>query len=373
MGSLFGRPSARAAVLVGVWTLVAFFFAGQYYVAVLQMGRSISFWAALRPQLVCWFLWALAAPYAFRLAWRYPIERGHWVPRILLHALASVVFSCLHNLAETAVLLSLGVFEKNPPFLRAFESIMVRKLHLDVFTYLVILGVAHAVHYGRRERERELRASRLEARLAHAELQVLRTQLHPHFLFNTLHAISALMHKDVETADQMMTRLGDLLRLTLDRAGHPEVSLREELEFLDRYLEIQRTRFGDRLVVRVSIDPATLDARVPHLILQPLVENAIQHGIAPRRGAGRIDIRAQKVNETLELEVVDNGAGPPEGVAPMPEGLGLTNTRARLAQLYGSAHRFDIRRSESGGVAVTLGIPLRISEEEVLYGDPVHE
>ena len=363
------QPEARLAVLAGVWTLVAFFFAGQYYVAVLQMGRRISFLTALAPQLVCWLLWALLSPYVLQLARRYPIESPRRAFRVLLHAGLALVFSAIHNLVETAVFLAAGIFEKKPPFLQAFENIMVRELHLDVFTYLVILGVAHALDYARRERGRQLRASRLEARLARAELQVLRTQLHPHFLFNTLHAISALMHKDVEMADRMMTRLGDLLRLSLDRAGRQEVSLREELEFLERYLEIQQTRFGDRLVVGISIEPATLDARVPHLILQPLVENAVQHGIAPRSGAGRIDIRSRRANGTLELEVSDDGAGPPDGVASIREGLGLTNTRARLVQLYGSAHRFDLRRGASGGVAVTLGIPFRITEEEALYGD----
>ncbi len=371
MRSLARRRTVRLAALVGVWTLVALFFAGQYYVAVLQMGRSIRFWAAFVPQVVCWSVWAILAPQVLRLARRFPVERGRRARRILLHGALALVFSALHTLLETGVFLAAGVLDPKPQFLSAFETLMVRELHIDLLTYLVILAVAHLVDDARRERGRQLKASRLEVRLARAELQVLRMQLHPHFLFNTLHSISALMHKDVEMADRMMSRLGDLLRLSLDRAGRQEVSLREELEFLERYLEIQQTRFGDRLVVGLSVEPDTLEARVPHLILQPLVENAVQHGIAPRSGAGRIDIRSVRRNGTLELQVEDDGAGLPAGTASGREGLGLTNTRARLVQLYGSAHRFEIRRAESGGVAVTLGIPFRITGKEALYGDRV--
>jgi two-component sensor histidine kinase len=364
------RRMVRVAALAGVWTLVALFFTGQYLMAVFQIGRRIPFWTAFAPQAVCWTVWAILAPQVLRLARRFPIEPGRRARRVLLHTGLALIFSVAHNVIETAVFLAAGFFDPRPTFLSALESITVRELHLDVLTYLVIVAVAHFYDYARRERRRELRASRLELRLSRAELQMLRVQLHPHFLFNTLHTISALMHRDVEKADRMMSNLGDLLRLSLDRAGRQEVSLREELEFLERYLEIQQTRFGDRLVVGMSVAPETLDARVPHLILQPLVENAVQHGIAPRAGAGKIEIRSRRRNGTLRLQVVDDGAGLPEGNFAR-EGLGLSNTRARLVQLYGSDHRFDMRRSENGGVAVTLDIPLRIERKEAVYGDRI--
>jgi len=363
------RRMVRVAALAGVWTLVALFFTGQYLMAVFQLGRRIPFWTAFAPQAVCWTVWAILAPQALRLARRYPIEPGRRARRVLLHTGLSLIFSGAHNVIETGIFLAAGFFDPRPTFFAALESITVRELHLDVLTYWVILAVAHFYDYARRERRRDLWASRLEVRLARTETQMLRVQLHPHFLFNTLHTISALMHRDVEKADQMMSRLGELLRLSLDRAGRQEVSLREELEFLERYLEIQQTRFGDRLIVGMSVAPETLDARVPHLILQPLVENAVQHGIAPRAGAGKIEIRSRRRNGTLRLQVVDDGAGLPEGVAR--EGLGLSNTRARLVQLYGSDHRFDLRRSENGGVAVTLDIPLRIEDKEAAYGDRI--
>src|SRR5262249_40591374 len=199
----------------------------------------------------------------------------------------------------------------------------------------------------------ELKASQLEARLAQAQLQALKMQLHPHFLFNTLHAISALMRKDVEEADRMITRLSDLLRLTLENVGAQEATLRQELEILGRYLEIEQRRFGDRLQVKMEIEPETLDARAPNLILQPLVENAIRHGIAPRSAPGLIEIRASRAGDKLELQVRDNGVGlPTDHREPIKEGVGLANTRARLEQLYGAAYRFEVNNFYRCGMIV---------------------
>jgi LytS/YehU family sensor histidine kinase len=183
-------------------------------------------------------------------------------------------------------------------------------------------------------------------------------QLNPHFLFNTLHAISALVHKDVEAADRMIARLSDLLRYALESTDAQEVPLRQELGFLNRYLEIEQTRFGDRLTVRLDIAPETLDALVPNLVLQPLVENAIRHGIEPRAKPGRIDLRARRENGRLKLEVCDNGVGLPSGRIP-EEGVGLSNTRARLQQLYGEGHCFELGDAPGGGLMVSVELPFR--------------
>ncbi len=185
-------------------------------------------------------------------------------------------------------------------------------------------------------------------------------QLHPHFLFNTLHAIWTLMHKDVETADRMLARLSDLLRITLENSGMQEVPLKQELAFLEPYLEIEQTRFGDRLSVQLDVEPDTLDALVPNLLLQPLVENAIRHGIAPRAAGGRIRISAKRENAKLRVQVRDNGAGIPESEREvLKEGVGLTNTRARLQQLYGAGHRLELHNAVDGGLEVTLELPFR--------------
>src|SRR5262249_12543584 len=193
--------------------------------------------------------------------------------------------------------------------------------------YWIIVVVNHAFDYYQKYREREMRALDLEKRLAQAKLQALQMQLNPHFLFNTLHSISSLMHRDVEAADRMIDRLSDLLRSALEGSDTQEGELQDELEFLKRYLEIEQPRLGDRLTVKMDIEPDTLRARVPNLILQPLVENAIRHGIEPRARPGRIELRAQRKDATLALEVRDNGIGIKEGEL-FDEGVGLSNTRA---------------------------------------------
>jgi len=207
-----------------------------------------------------------------------------------------------------------------------------------------------------------VRTLQLEAQLSQAQLQALKMQLHPHFLFNTLHSISALLNHDPEAARKMITRLGDFLRLTLENSGTQEVTLQQEIEFLRCYLEIERIRFQDRLMTRVDVSPPALDAKVPNLILQPIVENAIRHGIAPRSSPGLIEILAKPQNGTLRIQVRDNGPGlPPDRTSEkmFTKGLGLANTERRLDQLYGAAHRFDLVNDPEGGLIVTLEIPFK--------------
>jgi LytS/YehU family sensor histidine kinase len=203
-----------------------------------------------------------------------------------------------------------------------------------------------------------LRASELEKRLAQARLQSLQSQMNPHFLFNTLHSISALMHKDVEAADRMVMKLSDLLRLALANTDTHEVPLKQELDFLDRYLEIEKTRFRERLSVEREFDPETLNARVPNLVLQPLVENAIRHGVERHARPGRIILRARKENGSLRLEVQDNGDGIQPGTKNR-EGIGLSNTRSRLEQLYGRDQRFELQNVPSGGLLARVIIPFQ--------------
>jgi LytS/YehU family sensor histidine kinase len=228
--------------------------------------------------------------------------------------------------------------------------------------YWLILLISYAMSYYRRYKEGEVKASKLEAQLAQAQLHALKMQLQPHFLFNTLHSISALVHKDPGLADKMIARLGDFLRLTLENAGSQEVTLQEELEFLRIYLEIERIRFRDRLTVRMKIEPQALDARLPNLILQPIVENAIKHGIAPRTEAGLIEIEARRFNGLLHVQITDNGPGLPTNGNTgklVKEGVGLANTEARLRQFYGSNHRFDLANTAKGGLTVVLEIPFK--------------
>jgi two-component system, LytTR family, sensor kinase len=234
------------------------------------------------------------------------------------------------------------------------NALLIKTLFFNALIYWVIVSVAHALNYYRRYRERELRASELERNLTAAKLKTLQMQLNPHFLFNTLHAISSLMHKDVNDADRMITKLSDLLRRALDSSETQEVPLRQEIDFLRRYLEIEQTRFGDRLEVRFDIPDNTSDLLVPNLILQPLVENAIKHGIEPHARRGIVQIGARREGDQLFLEVSDNGGGLSVN---HDERIGLANTRSRLGQLYGDDQAFKIETAASGGVAATIRIP----------------
>jgi LytS/YehU family sensor histidine kinase len=195
-----------------------------------------------------------------------------------------------------------------------------------------------------------------------AQLKTLQQQLHPHFLFNTLHAISALMHRDVEAADRTLMRLSDLLRLTLENLGQQEVTLQSELEFLSKYVQIEQTRFGDRLFVQFDVEPSALDAQVPHLILQPLVENAIKHGVAKRAGPGHIAISARRDGDKLHLEVRDDGVGLSEdALTALQKGIGVSTTRARLQHLFGADYRFEFHR-QPAGLAVVIALPWHTGE-----------
>jgi LytS/YehU family sensor histidine kinase len=221
--------------------------------------------------------------------------------------------------------------------------------------YWVILGIQAAFVYQRMYREQRINAAQLEARLTEARLDALRLQLHPHFLFNTLNALSAYVIGEPERAQRMIARLGELLRRTLNGGNVAELTLAQEMELLSPYLEIQRIRFGERLTIDVDILDAAARGLIPTLLLQPLVENAVEHGVKRTADAARVRLRATRAGDRLRIEISDNGPGPNGSKS----GVGLANTRARLAALYGSGHQFELRALESGGTLVTLDIPYR--------------
>jgi two-component system LytT family sensor kinase len=344
----------------GFWSIIGLSFAIQLYLTRSEIGLPVTWRYAIGRNLIDWYVFALLSMPALWLARRIPIERADWGRRVTIHAAASAMFSlgwmALRSLVVGALQLTEGGREMS--FTEAFTHALVATFFFNVAVYWVVAGYGHTVNYYRKFQERELRASELETRLAHARLQALQMQLNPHFLFNTLHAISSLMHKNVEAADRMLTRLSDLLRHALEGTDTQVVPLREELDFLRRYLEIEQTRFGPRLTVRYDIAPDTLDAEVPNLVLQPLVENAIRHGIEPLSSAGQIELYARREAGMLRLQVLDNGKGLPPG-ALLDEGVGLANTRARLQQLYGIAHRIEAGNRPEGGFAVRIAIPWR--------------
>jgi two-component system, LytTR family, sensor kinase len=313
-------------------------------------------------------------PLVFYLATRYPLDRRNWPRRLLLHLLSALLFAVIHvalrgltySIWDTAAKGWLPAISFSPPHAirirwDLFESLFYLNVVDDVTgTYVPIVLIAHAVSYYQRFREREHRTAQLEGQLARAHLQRLKSQLQPHFLFNTMHSISALMLSDVRAADRMMTLLSDLLRMSLENEDLQITTLSRELEFVNGYLEIEKVRFEGRLTIVFNIASETLDADVPHLLLQPLVENAVQHGISRLSAAGEIRITASHCNRDLHLTVEDNGPGlvSPSG-RQSRAGLGLKMTRERLQTLYGDDQSVDIRDTSRGGVRVSVRIPFR--------------
>jgi LytS/YehU family sensor histidine kinase len=244
-----------------------------------------------------------------------------------------------------------------------FSEVLVHSVYNNLFFYWLQAGVAHAIVFSARERKRERMAAELERELTRAELDALKSKLHPHFLFNTLHSISALVHLDPDAADRMIARLSELLRQVLVHAATQEVPLSEELHGLRPYLEIEQVRFGDRLCVVENVDKDTLEAMVPHLVLQPLVENAVRHGIAPRAAPGRVTIAARREGDMLRLSVCDDGVGLRAGAGAETGGLGIATTQARLRRLYGVHQALTLGPSPEGGVATSLMVPFHRAGE----------
>lgn len=325
---------------------------------------DVSFFELLILNLAYWYIPALLLPTIFRLAYRFRLDAGSWYGAVALHAASALTFSILHWAGMMGVR-SLLWPNAGKPIDWAWTSFAQRNylnnLDWSLMTYTSAVGLAYALWYHRESQSSAVAAAQLETRLMETRLRTLEAELHPHFLFNTLHAISTLIHSKPEAADRMISRLSDLLRLTFDRTGAPRISLQEELEFLQKYLEIEQTRFQDRLTVQFDVDAELLDAEVPRLILQPLVENAIKHGLSPKPGHGLIKITAERRDGALSLEVKDNGVGlNPRSRARLHEGVGLSNTRDRLDCLYGNAHRLEFSDGV-GGLAVRLEIPFTLA------------
>lgn len=373
MGSHSGpvprRSRAILFVLLGA-LVAAGFSTALAYVATRISGRVQPIEALAMLNLAFWLGWAvLCLPLAV-LAKRLRIDRR---PRVAVpvHLTALVVASFLHiallTTAQTLVwLLSPGLRNEgmelaawSDQWVRTFPLQLASTLDWELFAGAGIVAVAHAFFYYAESRERGLREANLETRLMEAQLQTLQRQLHPHFLFNTLNAISTLMHRDVQAADRTLVQLSGLLRVTLDSIARPQIRLSEELDFLDKFVQIEQTRLGDRLSVTFDVDADTLDALVPALILQPLVENAIKYGVAPHGHAGVVSVNGHLEGELLVLEVTDDGPGPSEpALAALSTGIGLSNTRARLSHQYGARHRFEFKRHQ-GGFTVVVAFPFR--------------
>jgi two-component sensor histidine kinase len=363
--SIFGlaRSADRAAVrerrvgftlvLFSVATAIALLYSVERYFYARSLGDPVSLAQLVPSELVFTYAWAVLTAPVMYTAKRFPVwgrGRGrNWGVQIA----AMLGFTVLHVAVCVAAVIAIdrGAVAASLP--RLFGESLLSLALLDSLIYCVLVVVHHAVIYYRVSKDRALRSSQLETSLAQSQLQMLRMQLQPHFLFNTLNSVSALMHKDVQRADSMVAALSDLLRMSLQNIGAHEVPLRSELEFLQRYTEIMSIRFGDRLQVSLDVDPAARDARVPNLFLQPLVENAFRHGFGDL-GQGSIAISVRRDGDMLRCDVVDDGRGLRIGHR---EGVGLASTRQRLSHLYGERQSFALRGSPGHGVCVSMAIP----------------
>jgi signal transduction histidine kinase len=343
------RTKTTSLWLLGLltWTVLGLLSAAQNAAWRAFNGRPVEWLVILPNSLADWLTCGMFTPGFYWMVQRFPIRGERWWTRLPIHLGASLVFVFL-KVSVYAPLFNL----LNPEMHRTFSVVLFGGFYADMLAYWASVGVIHAIEYYRESRARELETTRLA-------LENLRAQLQPHFLFNTLQSISTLIYRDQAAADRMLTDLSDLLRLSLRSTASQEVPLREELAFLERYLDIMRVRFGDRLVIAVEADADVREALVPSLVLQPIVENAITHGMADRPDIGHVAVRVRRAGGSLELEVSDDGPG--VGSAAPTNGIGLANTRERIARLYGGAGR--VETLANGGFTLRLSIPFRLTAE----------
>ena len=314
------------------------------------------------PEVLEWVLWGIFCPFIIQIAKTYPKATSGWLSKVKFHVPISIIIALLYAVVYAYLKYVIDLVLHEETLSTFSENFMFRLYYLSIplMVYYSIIGLTYAITYYQQFRDETLKTAEIQQKLAQAELLALKKQLQPHFLFNTLNAISALMHKNIEAADKMIASLSNLLRATLENTGVQKVTLRQEMEMLKTYLDIEEIRFQDRLQVSFQIDPEVYDHKVPNLILQPIVENAIRHGVAKFNKQGKIEIAAHRVNNHIELKVSDNGTGIPEMLeTDIKEGIGLKNTRMRLQQLYGEQGKLILNNiGQHEGLEVKILIPI---------------
>jgi two-component system LytT family sensor kinase len=363
----------RFLQLFALWTTVAILFALQWYSYDALHAHPSPVLAYLRWNMEQWYTWLLLSPLVLWLAAKRPIDPQHPQRAIPLHLLASVLFALVAVVVQSVI--SQLIEPGSHSVLKNIAFILSKDVAMGIVTYWALTGLAQTLHVYKENSNRQVRESQLERQLAQAQLKVLQMQLHPHFLFNTLHAIGTLVYEDPKSAEQMLLNLSSLLRVFLEQEASQQISLRRELHLVDLYLSIQKIRFRDRLTVRSVIEPETLDCAIPSLLLQPLVENAIVHGIARNPGNDEIEISSSLQRGRLLIEISNANSALPGEVRPDGGGwgVGLSNTMQRLAQTYDGAARLSIKARSPRGVVCEISVPfvkgassLLTAEEELL-------
>ncbi len=349
-------------ISIAAFLAITFIYAGESYYYFKMLNRVVSFKHKVLSDLSGWLPWAFFVPIIIWLGRRFPLEQKTWTKNVPLHFFAAVFFTVFQ--AELTLLLNILFKLDNTWTIGRQLAYILSTGLMMIFVYWVILAISLMIDNYKRYKLQEVKASQMETQLAQTHLNALKMQLQPHFLFNTLNMINELMFEDVFAANKMIAQLSDLLRFSLDKTNIQEISLKEEIRFVELYLNIQKNRFKDKLKTEINISSETLEAIVPTLVLQPIVENAITHGISAFKKEGKIKIVSCQEEEKLVLEVHDSGKGINfEDGLNFNSGVGITNTIERLKQLYPENHKFDLLSSSLGGLLVRIEIPFNIVEE----------
>jgi signal transduction histidine kinase len=355
----------------GIWTALGLFWATRLYASYNYGDHVVPFLQTALWGLADFYVWGALSPLVIYLARRWPLEKNRWFSSLPLHLVFSVILAPIQLAVFSQLFIWVGGLNyimqsyDNPSYWIVLQSMTEGKVHSSILIYWGILFVYSMARYYRQYRSEQLRASDMETRLAQAELAALRMQLQPHFLFNTLNTIASLMRENIDQAETMIARLGDLLRASLERDTAQVGPLADEIQFLKKYLDIEAVRYQDRLTVRYQIDDDALEALTPNLILQPLVENAVKHGIAPKERDGLIEVSASAQNGYVTITVRDNGPGLPENWREIADSrVGLTNCEARLEQLYHQDHEFVVcaNPDAESGTLIRIRIPFSKAE-----------
>jgi two-component system, LytTR family, sensor kinase len=355
ISSLITKYWKVACVIVGCWLFMALLFTPQTYLSNLRSPTPLTWGRAFLATFLLFQVWSVLTPLVLWFGARFPLERHRLLRNLGIHLLLSGPVALAHIvLLQVANALLLTWSRSYRPPVPVW-ALIIGLGATNIMVFWGIVAVSQAVNYFRKYQEREFR-------LAQAQLQALRMQLQPHFLFNTLNAIAELVHSDPKAADRCIVSLSELLRFSLESHKTEEVTLKEELDFLEKYVEIQKTLMRDRLRVRLNVEPETLDASVPNMLLQPLVENAIKHGISPRAEGGKIEVYARRLDGKLYVEITDDGLGMHE--QQDGNGVGLVNTQERLKHLYGHAHTFNLSSFPGRGVTIRISLPFREAVEK---------
>lgn len=341
-----------------LWFVVAVFFATQGPLQDVLTGGTIDLWTSAISEIIYCFFWFAFTPLVLHVALVLPLSGPQRRRNLLYHVLLAFLVGAFQLATYCFAAWVLGVFPWEQESYWAFLTSFTYLFHLNVLFYIVIISIDYAVRYYITSSEREVAAAQLEALLTKSQLQNLTMQLHPHFLFNTMNTISVLMREDVNKANGVLIRFSQLLRQTLSMKDSPESTIDEEIGFIKEYLDIEQIRFGDRLQVHYEIDPPAGAALLPRLLLQPLVENALKHGINQQYGEGTITIRVRKDDRMLEIAVEDTGSGAGSKETAQT-GTGLANTRARLQTMYGTNHSFEFTLVKGRGCHVIIRIPFQ--------------